>query len=379
MLKMKFVAAIFILLLTVKSGLFAQNTIEWVIPLDAYQIIHPWSDYFLIMQNGKYGIVDKNLQTVVEPRFSQIYVLNDWALGAFEDRKWGFLHAGNPRQWALEPLYTDKGGWSKTALSREEANIRHQVKEYTWIGDLNGKAITVSADKAGVSVVEWVEEPVIMNDGYLPSGSTHKRPKLNTKPWYKAWQSVTYLVDPFSDDQWGHSSIVRYDVYQVEENNHYGIIDSSGKVLLPAKHFTIDEVNLNTICVRVDTGKALAPVHALFRLPDCKRMSKGVYWHVQAAGPNLDSPIIVGPYQGTRYGLLSPAGEEWIPCEYEAFGKNGPPNFIPARKNGQWGLIDMKNRVLLPFEYNLVTTASSDPSTDVYVSKNGRMGVLRVK
>jgi hypothetical protein len=380
MLSFKHFAALLTLLLALNSRIFTQNQIEWIIPPDSFSQITHWGDHYLVLKNRQWGILDKDLRTVVEPRFTDLKILNDWALGAKENGKWGFLHRSDLREWAIEPRYEDKGSWSNlmTDISQNRANAP------AWTGYLDEKPWTVTAGKNGVTVSESSEQPEIdMVPGQAPPKPPRKGPILTPRPWHKKWKSVSFMTDPYSESLADTLLVVRNDVFMIEESLwHFGLADSSGNILLPPRYSWILKVNLNTFSVPVDTGKAVAPAFGLFRLPDCKRMSKGVYWQVHAAGPGNDKPIIVSPLHmsqsAKRCGLLSPAGEEMIPCEYQDFRENTPPNFIPAKKNNLWGLIDMQNHVLLPFEYDAIWTASARADTDVFVAKNGKTGVLRV-
>ena len=315
-------------------------------------------------------------------RFDDLNILNDWALGVKENGKWGFLHVKNPGVWALEPIYTDKGGWSEYMQNR----ALYPAKESAWTGYANEKAWSIAADANKVSVQDASQVMQIAGMAHnMPRTSSGKAPRLRPRPWHKAWKSVSFVPDPNTTDLADSLLVVRNDAYIVEEKPmYYGLTDSAGKVLVKPMYMGISMVNLNTFYMRVDTGKTTipAPAHALFRLPDCKRMSKGVYWQVHAAGPGNDSPIIVSPFfmqpNNKRCGLLNASGEEIIPCEYEDFKENAPTTFIPAKKNDKWGLIDMSNYVLLPFEYDFIWTVSAKPDTDVVVGKGGKAGVLKV-
>jgi hypothetical protein len=64
-----------------------------------------------------------------------------------------------------------------------------------------------------------------------------------------------------------------------------------------------------------------------------------------------------------------------IPCEYEDAETYAVGNNIAVKKNGKWGLINENNKVLIPFEYEMIYS-TCDQTTSA--KKNGKWGVIDI-
>lgn len=76
-----------------------------------------------------------------------------------------------------------------------------------------------------------------------------------------------------------------------------------------------------------------------------------------------------------KYGFLDADDYQRIviPIEYENVGDSYENGWIEVKKNGNWGIIDKSNRVVIPFEYEEIDVLSDD---HIDVKKNGNWGVV---
>lgn len=63
---------------------------------------------------------------------------------------------------------------------------------------------------------------------------------------------------------------------------------------------------------------------------------------------------------GGRHGYIDISGNIVIPLEYDYVMDIPYHQYFEARKNGQWGLIDRKNKVLIPFNWHILETSYRD-------------------
>lgn len=180
-----------------------------------------------------------------------------------------------------------------------------------------------------------------------------------------------------------------------------GVVDTSGKVVIPAKYGRIRALGLGRFAVAKadkrkstaeldeddefgsaaetqelalfdDRGKALTP----FAYIEIGAFSDGLalvhtfdeartlnrYGFVDPTGRAVipvelsfatsfqDGRAVVARAEG--HGIIDPSGAPIVPFEYEHIGTDGDPDFIPARKGGKAGLINLKNQVIIPFEWD---------------------------
>jgi hypothetical protein len=113
--------------------------------------------------------------------------------------------------------------------------------------------------------------------------------------------------------EFGHSRDDREDSAVVANHGRYGVIDRSGKVLVPLEY---------DFAWPFDNGMAVV-------------------------------------YRGGKFGAVDRSGRLAVPLEYDllyGFGKAGTASAV---KDGKWGVVDRTNHVRLPFQWLLATAADS--------------------
>ena len=365
-------------LLLWSAPLFSQDTIEWVIPMGKYENIIPWNQYFLINEKGHWGILDQKLKTILTPKYDRIEAMCEWAVGIKENGKWGFRHRKDLRKWAVQPIYED-WGWGP-------GSKRNRGYEHSWILHVGEKewAITIYKEKI------VVEEPgkralavEVLRDGDEAGSETPptKAPQpLVAQPWHSLWKEVNPLYDTYDEDKINPSQ----DVFEVlDQDGKHGVTDAQGNVLIPVKYHGLGIVNSQTIVAKEGNEYGKPSYYSFFRRSDGKRMSKE-YGSYRRPRSKTDVAIQVWEprFTGTnvqRCGLLNADGEVLIPCIYADFAEESPSGFIPTKLYGKWGLVNTKNKILLPFDYNDIRVMGRENSSLILVSEGRQTGILRVK
>lgn len=359
-------------LLLCHTALFSQGTIEWVIPMGTYYEIKSWNGYLLVGSKEGWNILDENLNPVLASRFQKIDALGEWGLAIKENGLWGFRHLKNLQEWAVQPLYT--GDYWGASRDRDRANTwLYKKEDQKW-------AITVTKEKI---VVEepGKKDPPVEQIQYDREPTDISVPPLKTLPWHNQWAEV-YPLFAYYDYQKKNPA---KDVFEiVDKQQRHGMADAKGRVLIPARYAGVSIVNPKTVAVKEFSSSYPKEGYLFFRRSDGKRMSTKKYEKYRVSQWSPDAPIQVWEKPSPQYddmlcGLLSASGEERVPCSYEYFEEDTPPGFVPAMQYNMWGLVSIKNKVLLPLEYRGVQLTGLKNSSLVIVSTIEEVGVLRVK
>ncbi len=224
-------------------------------------------------------------------------------------------------------------------------------------------------------------------------------------------QGLTYVKDTkdkigFINDKGQEVVHCQFDDYREEKGYYFvekkitdteslhGLLDSTGKEILPAKYGWIDNTIKQGGFVLQDNesyhygvidaqGKILIP----FTLPYIKYIYKGVLI-AQEENPGLQGLLdlknnwiipctydVIKPFsetndlaltaKGGKAGFINLSGKIIIPLDYDgALDENGSlsdysygflNDYAPVKKNGKWGVINTSNKVIIPFDYDELT------------------------
>lgn len=78
-----------------------------------------------------------------------------------------------------------------------------------------------------------------------------------------------------------------------------------------------------------------------------------------------------------KYGIIDSRNNIIIPFEYDKISSyyNGKTELIPVKRNGRWGYINHSNKVIIPFNFDMAEPF--DKGDDVaFVIQNGKYGYI---
>lgn len=160
-------------------------------------------------------------------------------------------------------------------------------------------------------------------------------------------------------------------MFGFEENGKFGYMDKNEKVIIPATYVfesttykTIPSFTKGYVTIKKDgksglldkTGKAVLPfeyetIYIISALGNYATVSK-----------RIDGK--------TRYGVMSTSNKVAIPAEYENIQADS--NFVAVKQpGGNWGLLDITGKKILPFEYSALTVYTRDKV--VKTEKDGKI------
>jgi len=82
--------------------------------------------------------------------------------------------------------------------------------------------------------------------------------------------------------------------------------------------------------------------------------------------------------QRNKWGVINTAGTWTIPAVYERLGEM-VMGYLPAQKDGKWGITDLNHRILIPFQYEAVEWSDYGIKNRwLCAKKDGKWGVLNI-
>ncbi len=178
-----------------------------------------------------------------------------------------------------------------------------------------------------------------------------------------------------------YSSIGFYhnDLYIVRKDNDkegtyaYGVVDNDGTVYIPVEY---DQIEFEK------AGREYKD-----NIYKCKEKGK---WGLVSSTNGTLLPCEYSSLEGNgiwrtcksgKYGYVQLNGTSsittLIPCIYESLGKYSADSYIHATLKGKKGMIDSKNKIIIPFEYSNVGTPchTSNGYSIIWVEKDGKLGI----
>ena len=122
-------------------------------------------------------------------------------------------------------------------------------------------------------------------------------------------------------------------IYKCKEKEKWGLVSSTNGTLLPCEYSSIEGNGIWRTC------------------------KSGKYGYVQLNGTSSITTL--------------------IPCIYESLGDYSSDSYIHATLKGKKGMIDSKNKIVIPFEYSNVGNPchTSNGYSIIWVEKDGKLGI----
>ena len=194
---------------------------------------------------------------------------------------------------------------------------------------------------------------------------------------------ITKLFSKEEDVQ-EKSVALRY--FPVYTNDKWGVIDSSGNIIINPEYDEYIIIPDNTkpifVCtVNVDYDKNTYDTKVI----NDKNEELFTDYDLVEAIENYDSsnnlwyaPSILKVSKDGKYGLIDTSGSVLVQCEYDSItALKGVDNSLLTEKDGKYGIIDNVGTVIIENNYSKIETIS-DRYEDGYIveNENGKMGVI---
>jgi hypothetical protein len=278
------------------SGEYSDMEIVLENEFDSVMCHSEFKDHFIIINDEKWGLADTNGKVVVQPQFQGIQAMEDGNFAYKKDGKWGFMSQTgkincSPR---YDAIYDNDKNWCLVTS-----------------GDGFGFCKT-----SGLQIVE---------------------------PIYRL---------PFWDDylDWGgllYSGRIAMSKKEGDYDCKMGVIDSTGKVLLPFEYECLDELvyNFGSALIAVKNGKDVIINE------EGKEVDLGDYDKIERRG-NWKEYFF--PIKGEKVGLVSPRGKLLSKPKYDRIEflwwnreREDATLFFLVEQNFKFGLLDSNGAIIL--------------------------------
>ena len=349
-LNMKKVFAVIIAIIVVIMFVFV---IKGILDKDKEQVRITSKDYFAVFKDNKWGVIDSNGQTIIDPSYEEIITIpnskNDVFLCVYDVN----YETGEYKTKALnsknEEIFTQYDQIEAISNNDEnnnlwnESNILRVKKDGKYgIIDLSGKELTeikyeeivaVSGIENALQVKENNKYGVIDSEG-----------KLIVEPKY------TEVTNFGKDNKSGF--IVK------NEDGKYGIVDYSNQIVLETKYEEILKIYGNDMYVVKQEGKQI-----LVKKDGTEVLSQG-YDSINQILKNADNGIIF--MKNSKFGVMKITGEVTIEPEYEDL-KEAKSGILIASKEGKYGVVDIQNNMKIDFKYAII---NYNEKADIYIAED---------
>lgn len=384
-----------------------------------YDVIYPFVNGFAIVKKGSfYGVIDKfgNVTIPVE----MPYIQHHWKEGYFylsSNRLdgWHYKVDGYYRKVLvqseseeamsiIESTFARKPKWASFAISKQIIFVTFESERFIFNTTLkkiifrgNGKSKVINGDKIIVEEESTGKHGIINTKGdvlvpfayddlfYCATNETYAEnnlieAKLNGKSGYIDFSGRVRI--PF--DYLSCGTFVEGTAWVSNRDGKAGLIDYDGRILEPLIHDNILHLKNGNV-IFVDTNPLFrTEQYRVYGKPHnyVQNNSGASYFHFNV----LHNPEFVGVETSNRKrGITHLDGSVIIPAAYDdiTFWQDVRNNCIIVKKDNNWGLINLENKVLVDFIYeqiDIVKIVHEEVSKYYYkVRKNGKYGLLNEK
>ena len=309
--------------------------------------------YFAAYQDNKWGVIDENGDTVIDPSYEEMIIIPDKKTDIF---------------LCTYDVNFDTGEYSTKALNMENKEI---FTDYTKI-----EAISNHDENNNL----WYEDNVlkVQKDGKWGTINFEGEPILNTE--YDSIAAIPGVENALliqKDGKYGvadregriildtnYAEITNLgktnrDGYIVKDDTGlYGIVDSSKKVILQNQYQEIEKVYGNDLYVVTQDGS-----QKVVNVNGEDVLTQG-FEQIAAILKTKDQGVIY--ISNGKYGVMSLTGEVLIEAQYDNLVE-AKANIFIATKGETQGIVDIENAEKAPFTYQSITY---NETGDIYIAED---------
>ena len=262
------------------------------------------------IENHLYGVCDANYQTIIEPQYQNLYVMQGYYWAQKQDGKWGALDAKGEIYLPFE--YDDVVHASVNEQKEEivvakagkyfriDTNGNTISKQYDYLRPSTEAGYAIIRNEIGLAIIDK-EEQIITQTHYQEDYRRNGYPN-----WLFYWCTAEHIA--------------------FAEEGIYGIMTAQGKVVSEPKISHVMHSNLRDVIILREEPKE---------------------------------------------GAINANGEMMLPMEYESIMPRKKFNVLVVKKNGKYGVIDNQGKAILPMEYDAISISNERGLDEIAVSKDG--------
>lgn len=309
--------------------------------------------YFAAYKDNKWGVIDENGNTVIEPSYEEMMIIPDNKTDIFLCTYDVNYDTGEYSTKALnsknQEIFTDYtkieaiSNYDENNNLWYEDNVLKVQKDGKW-GTINFDGETIlKTEYDSIEAIPGVENALlIQKDGKYGVADREGRNILDTN-----YAEITNL---------GKTNRSGYIVK--DDTGLYGIVDSSKKVILQNQYQKIEKVYGNDLYVVTQDGS-----QKLINSNGEDVLTQG-FEQISAILKTKDQGVIY--ISNGKYGVMSLTGEVLIEAQYDNLVE-AKSNIFIATKEGKQGIIDIDNNEKVPFTYQSITY---NETGDIYIAED---------
>ena len=362
-------------------------------------------NFFILKQNDKYGVIDKQGKTIINPEFDEVRIPNPEKdiFICYENNTSKVLNANN------ESIYTEYEQVEPVRLKNTESDLMYEKSVLTYMKDekmglinFDGKKITdnkyesietLPTQEGKLLVKQQGKVGIININGYQLVDCNYDQIQIDG--YYQdenEYQDAGYLVSNTTEEgyRYGYVNIKGEEIVKpecnelsriveikdkdnvylllainvIEKSGRYGLADINGNIIIPIEY---DQIDITGICIYATKSGTTTVFNKLGeRLNIDKEISI-------LETDNDKYKIEIYSNDGEiSYGILNDKNVEIVPREYSYIEYLSDNYFIACDKKGKLGVIDESNNKKLNIEY---TSLHKVEGTDILEAGNSDKGV----
>ena len=276
------------------------------------------------IENKVYGICDANYQTIIEPQYQNLYVMQGYYWAQKQDGKWGALGAKGEIHLSFE--YDDVVHASVNEQKEEivvakagkyfriDTNGNTTSKQYDYLRPATAEGYAIIRNEIGLAIIN-PNEQIIAQTHYQEHYRSH---------CYPDW--LFYWCTP--------DSIAFY------EEGKFSIMNAQGQVIAVPKYSHVMHSNLRDVIIVRETSPESNEAHE---------------------------------------GAIRTNGEVILPMEYQSVIPRKKYNMLIIKKNDKYGLVDNNGNMILPMKYDSMSISNEQGLAAIAVSKDGESYLINEK
>ncbi len=309
--------------------------------------------YFAAYKDNKWGVIDENGDTVIEPSYEEMIIVPDNKTDIFLCTYDVNYDTGEYSSKALnsknQEIFTDYTKIESISNYDENNNLWYEdnvlkvQKDGKW-GTINfeGDAV-LNTEYDSIEAIPGVENALLIEkDGKYGVADDEGRIILDTN-----YTEITNLGETNRDGY-----IVK------DDTGLYGIVDSSKKVILQNQYQEIEKVYGNDLYVVTQDGS-----QKVINSNGEDVLTQG-FEQVSAILKTKDQGVIY--ISNGKYGVMNLAGEVLIEAQYDNLVE-AKANIFIATKGETQGIVDIDNNEKVPFNYQSITY---NETGDIYIAED---------
>lgn len=300
--------------------------------------------YYTVYENGKFGVINSEGETVIEPTYDEIIAIPNSSKAIFVCT----YDVDDATGTYKTKVINDKNEEIFTGYEKIEAIDNYDSKQNVWYED---NVLKVSKDGkygmidfSGNEMLSCEYDEITALKGVTSNFIIKKDDKLGLvnekgqtiiKTEYK---NILSLKEGYKNE---------YIV--VNDDNKYGIISTTGSILVEPLYEDVKYLgSSNLFAVKQDS------TWKLIDTDENKIIIDSGYKDIVEA--NSENIIVVD--ESGKYGIVSKSNEEKLEPQYEEL-KYAFSTYYIAKKDGKYGVINLENETVIEFEYQSMTYVES--------------------